>query len=173
MSDKAHVVLQFGSNRIEMYRHWGGSLEITGLDLLNKLADAPEIKERNHFHDGGYVLRQLLSDSDGSLPQYQIIDGLMGCSWDYGYCLSYVSNDMSQNEPEEVSRSGSWAIYFAKLEGWEKLEDWLPHATMFSIPEFIDFVAKATDIAIQTGKTSDLDSRDAFLRNTKQDPKNE
>lgn len=187
MSTKAHIVLEFGKNRIELYRHWGGDLEITGFDLIQKIMDAPAYKERAHFHDGGYVLRLILGDSGGDLPQYEIVDGLAGHDWSHGYHLKFNENDeipesttvqlggeevTFTNTPEVQvvgSCTGQWRIRYAELEGWESLEEWMPEAKEYSLEEFGRLVSEATDEAVKTGKISDYDARDEFLSRFKKE----
>lgn len=187
MSIKAHVVLEFGKSHIELYRHWGGDIEITGFDLLQKIADAPACKERGHFHDGGYVLRLMLADSDGSLPQYQVVDGLVGQDWSHGYHVKFTETDDTAStttvdiadgpkklhNTEEVkgigSCQGKWTIAYAELDGWETLDDWLPQARTLDLEEFAELVKCSTDEAIDSGKVSDLDIRHKFLSQFKRD----
>jgi hypothetical protein len=158
MSIRAHIIIEFGMTKVEFYRHWGGSLAITGYDLLQKLNDAADLKERPQFHDGGYVIRQMLSDSDGSLPQYQIIDGLFGESWEYGYHLEFIKNESSSE------MDGVWMFRFAELEGHETSADWVKNAPPMTVGQFEEMVESATNQQIETGEITDLDLRDRFMR---------
>jgi hypothetical protein len=185
MSIKAHVVIEFGNTHVELYRHWGGDIEITGFDILQAIHDAPDYKERGHFHDGGYLLRLLLSQSDGQLPQYQVVDGLLGMDWSHGYLLEFIEDTNPKAETsvtlgdqsitfkntEAVSAisscDGDWVISYAELEGWECIDDWRPTAKRMSLEEFGQLVKTATDDAIASGKISDLDIRTELLNKLK------
>lgn len=155
MSTKAYVVLRFGNTIVHLYRHWGGDPEITGTDILDKIESAPTIKERTHFHDGGYILRQMLTDSDGTLPQYQVVDGTISHGWDHGY---EISQGGSHNHP------GPWLIRYAKLDGYEILDDWVSSAQLFTVQEFNDFVQQAIAAGIIEGKVYDVGVRAAWER---------
>lgn len=158
MSTKAYVVLRFGKTVVHLYRHWGGDPEITGTDILEKLENAPQFKERDHFHDGGYVLRQMLADSDGSLPQYQVVDGVVGMGWDHGY---EISQDGTYEQP------GPWLIRYAELEGHEVLNDWVRGARVFTVSEFSDFVRQEIESGLKNGKVYDVQLRAYFERRFK------
>lgn len=170
MSESAHVILEFGKTRVELYRHWGGSVVVTGNDLLQKISDAPSAKERHHFHDGGYILRLMLEDSDGSLPQYQIVDGLMGQSWEHGYYLKFVPDEQNCSADEVTiydPSKGCWVISYSELEGYETADEWVQNVSPMTVDEFTAFVNQCTDKHIENGSVTDLDARDAFYKTLK------
>ena len=170
MSTPAHVILEFGNTRVELYRHWGGSPVVTGNDLLQKISDAPSVKERGHFHDGGYILRLMLEDSDGSLPQYQIVDGLMGQNWEHGYHLKFVPDEQNCSASEVTIHDpskGYWEIRYSKLEGHETSDEWVQNVNPMTVDEFTTFVNQCTNNHIENGGATDLDAKGAFLRSLK------
>lgn len=153
MSTKAYVVLRFGNTVVHLYRHWGGDPEITGMDILEKIENASRMKERDHFHDGGYILRQMLDDSDGQLPQYQAIDGTIGLAWSYGY---EISQDGTYEKP------GPWLIRYSEIDEHNVLNDWVHGARVYTVPEFAEFVKDEVDHGIATGKVYDIAIRAAM-----------
>ena len=92
MSTRSNIVLNYGENEINIYRHWDGYLAMTGYDLLCHLL-------HSKLNPNKFLTKLLNSKNSPSTireadNQYELTSGIHGDS-EYLYEIDFIMIDMT------------------------------------------------------------------------------
>lgn len=149
MGMPGHIIVRFGNTVVNFYRHSGGATH-TGTLLLQALAEAPSHKQRNHFHEGGYLVLMLAGMQsamslfkeqhnlsklvDPVQHEFVMIPAASGEGCIYGLELRALEN-------KDPYAPVEWEIRLAEdLEGYEVADEWLPSASVFTPEHFASYL---------------------------------
>ena len=151
MSMPGQIVVRMGKTVVNFHRHFG-SMETSGITLLQVCMQAHECKERSQFHEGGYAIR-MLADLPSTLSQlglsklqnpvsteFIITDGGEDEGVFYGIEARAIPV-VQKSDAAVVHSDVVWEFRYAELEG-DVAEDWAARATVFTAAEWKAFLAE-------------------------------